>query len=312
MKRLSCVGAICLLLSPTLLLSSSLSMAAEIDASVGKTFLMEEILVDPAGTQKSGYLRKLAIPNRFFLAVALEYEVLWDEQEDRLKVQSDQIVLIDDKGQSLSVLGEMTYYSGLKTNFSAISHSRPKNWKDKKKPDKRKLYPVWAIDRPGTKFMLKIGEKELTVEAPDKVDVLGPSTIAKFEVSDAKWIGRVDDKETIGKNKYGVANDPLTGRFLAVTVEITPTPPIPMEETSFFWHTSWFGLLDGSGAFSPVAGEMHSDHFGRATSHNLFKGDSGWKTDSKTLYFAVPPRQETLKLYCLGSPVADVTAPAPD
>ena len=71
MKRLSYVGAICLLLSPTLLLSLSLSMAAELDASVGKTFLMEEILVDPAGTQKSGYLRKLAIPNRFFLAYFL-------------------------------------------------------------------------------------------------------------------------------------------------------------------------------------------------------------------------------------------------
>ena len=85
-----------------------------------------------------------------------------------------------------------------------------------------------------------------------------------------------------------------------------------MEDDAFFWHTSWFGLLDDAGAYSPVAGEISSEQFGRTVSHNLMKGSSGWKTDLKTLYFSVPSRPGKLTLYCLGFPVAEVEAPEPE
>jgi hypothetical protein len=294
----------CLILANPLTASS-----AELEISTDKVFLLEKMYMDVIGTQKIGYIELFSIPDHFFLAIPMRYEIIWDDQTQKMKIPADEFILTNNKGEKVPLLGEMRYHAALKPYFNGISDSRPRKWKDSKYRKRKKLYPVFVVSNKGASYTLTLGGKEVKITSPEKISEIGPEAIASYKVTHVKRVKELPAKRNIYKKKYKTMIYPMTDTFLAVTIKMEPKPPTRFEKDHFFWHTTWFGLKDEWGAFVPTAGEYSSDMLYTSISHNALKGQSGLKVKDATLYFAVSSKAKKFQLYCFGKPVAEISVP---
>lgn len=285
------------------LLAAATAMAAEPRITVDRLFLSASMLVDAGGNQARGLTQTFAIPDKLLLAVPLEYEIVWDEQTDKVKVSREEFSLKAEDGTVSPVLGEMKYYAAFDGNFSGISASRPGKWRDT--PTKKTLFPVFAVAATGGASTLKVGTVEIAVRIPDKAEDLGPLNLASYSVVTAGKVESLPAELKLGQETFATTLRPISDSLLAVTVRIEPREPTVFSREHFFWHTSWFGIRDEHGNYAPVAGELFFNKLNDNVSHNKTKGADGWNLDEATLYFSVAANTSRYKLYCLGRPVAN-------
>lgn len=279
---------------------------ADLNLTIQKMYLLEEVFVDTTKTQARGFTKTLRIPGKSMLAVVFGSRVAWDEKTKRMSIPSKQIMLTDKNGKSGPLLGEMRYYGGLYKHVSSIQHTRPQKWKDTE-PRTKKHYLIFLVDGKSLDYTMKIGTAEVKLKTPDRFSTLNPAMIAKYAVTGAESVKEIPGTTRINYEKYETRNVALSETFIKVNVNITPQ----VKDNHFFWHTSWFALKDDLGGFIPVAGEIHNKDLSNGVSHNEMKstGAEKWKTIPATFYFSVSSKAKHFQFYCAGQPVAEFSIP---
>ncbi len=294
--------AVIYLLAVTLALGATASFAQEkagfpLNVSTIEAAAYKQLPVFTLG----GVQEILTIPGKVLVMIQVTALPQFAPGRKRIRIDHRDIVAVTPQGQRLNMIGYFRRYGQFETGYHNLYAYQ---WGSRVRPVI--FNAVYAVPAGVNEVTFKLGAHSAKVKVPAKPqEAPDPASAVKITLVSARIIPQIRLARRISGGMVPTVVTNPNGALLEVTFTLSPLRPNTGRPKHFFWYSRWIGLYDAAGTYLSPVGERFMGKLTMNVSHNLSRGDAGWRSTTATFYFAVPKTLKKFKLSYCNRPMAE-------
>jgi hypothetical protein len=294
--------AVICLLALTLALGASLSLAQDkagfpLNVTTIEAAAYKQLPVFTLG----GVQEILTIPGQVLVMIQVTAVPQFSATVKRIRIDHRDIVVVTPQGRTLSMIGHFQRYGQFEVGYHNLYAYQ---WGTRVRPVI--FNAVYAVPAGVNQVTFKLGAHSAQVKIPAKLqEAPDPASAVKITLVGARIIPQIKLARRVSSGLAPTVVSNPNGALLEVTFTLTPLRPNGDNPKHFFWYSRWIGLYDAAGTYLSPVGERFMGKLTMNVSHNLSRGDAGWRSTTATFYFAVPKTLKKFKLAYCNRPLAE-------